>query len=226
MTDRPSLQDDAAFFAARGFGQKIGFGDRPALIVIDYMKAFTDDTMPLGANLDREIAETNRLIDAAHRHNIPVIFTVVAYDEDGFKDAGLWALKQKGVHTLKAGTDGVTLDPRVHREPRDIVLLKKYASSFYGTDLISRLNSRHIDTLIVTGCTTSGCVRATSVDAVQMGIRPIIAREAVGDRSRAAHEQSLFDLDQKYADVLSVDEIITHIDAHYAKQHNQPPRAR
>jgi nicotinamidase-related amidase len=224
MTERRTVEEDTKFFAARGFGQKIGFGDRAALIVIDYMNAFTDPSMPLGANADKEIEQTNRLIDEAHAHNIPVIFSVVWYDEDGFKDAGIWALKQKGVSTLKVGTPGVELDKRLHRQPQDIVLLKKYASCFYGTDIVARLNSRHVDTLIVTGCTTSGCVRATTVDALQNGFRPIVAREAVGDRSVAAHEQSLFDLEQKYADVLPVDEIITEIRKRYAKLHNQPPR--
>ncbi|HEY5607986.1 MAG TPA: isochorismatase family protein [Alphaproteobacteria bacterium] len=224
MTERRTAEEDTKFFAARGFGQKIGFGDRAALIVIDYMNAFTDPSMPLGANADKEIEQTNRLIDEAHAHNIPVIFSVVWYDEDGFKDAGIWALKQKGVSTLKVGTPGVELDKRLHRQPQDIILLKKYASCFYGTDIIARLNSRHVDTLIVTGCTTSGCVRATTVDALQNGFRPIVAKEAVGDRSVAAHEQSLFDLEQKYADVLPVDEIITEIRTRYAKLHNQPPR--
>ena len=224
MTERRTPEEDAKFFAARGFGQKIGFGDRAALIVIDFLNAFTDPSMALGANADNEIRETNRLIDEAHAHNIPVIFSVVWYEEDGFKDAGIWALKQKGVSTLKVGTPGVELDKRLHRQPQDIILLKKYASCFYGTDIIARLNSRHVDTLIVTGCTTSGCVRATTVDALQNGFRPIVAKEAVGDRSVAAHEQSLFDLDQKYADVLPVDEIIAEIRKRYAKLHNQPPR--
>lgn len=224
MSERRTAEEETKFFAARGFGKRIGFGDRAALVVIDYMKAFTDPSMALGSNLDKEIEETNRLIDEAHEHDIPVIFSVVWYDEDGFKDAGIWALKQGGVSTLKAGTLGVELDPRLHRKPSDIVLLKKYASCFYGTDIVARLNSRQVDTLIVTGCTTSGCVRATAVDALQNGFRPIIAKEAVGDRSVAAHEQSLFDLDQKYGDVLGVDEIIGEIRKRYAKQHNQPPR--
>ena len=224
MTEARTPEEDAKFFAARGFGKRIGFGDKPALIVIDYMNAFTDSSMPLGANLDKEIIETNKLIDAAHDQDIPVIYSVVWYDEDGFKDAGIWALKQGGVTTLKAGTPGVELDKRLHRKPQDIVLMKKYASCFYGTDIIARLNSRHVDTLIVSGCTTSGCVRATAVDAVQNGFRPVIAREAVGDRSKAAHDQSLFDLDQKYGDVLGVDEIVTWIRTEYPKKHNRPPR--
>ena len=125
------------------------------------------------------------------------------YNEADLKDAGIWALKQKGVVTLKAGTDEVEIDPRLDFRPTDSLLVKKYASCFFGTDLVSRLVSRRVDTLIITGCTTSGCVRATAVDAVQNGFRPMVVREAVGDRSAAAHEQSLFDLNAKYADVVS-----------------------
>ena len=217
MSVRRTLEEEKKFFASRGFGGRIGFGDRAALIVIDYMNAFTDASMPFGSNLDKEIEQTNRLIDVAHERNIQVIYSVVWYDEDGFKDAGYWAVKMGGVVTLKAATPAVELDRRLHRKPSDIVLLKKYASCFFGTDLGARLNSRQVNTLILTGCTTSGCVRATAVDAVQNGFRPIVAQEAVGDRSVAAHEQSLFDLDQKYADVLSVDEILAEIHKRYAK---------
>ena len=115
--------------------------------------------------------------------------------------------------TLRAGTDGVALDARLERGPRDSILVKKYASCFFGTDLASRLTSRRIDTLVLAGCTTSGCVRATAVDALQHGFRPIVVKEAVGDRSRRAHEQSLFDLQAKYADVVSLDETLPRLRA-------------
>lgn len=222
LPERRGADEDRAFFAARGFGKRIGFGERAALVVVDYMNAFTDPSMALGSNLDMEIEETNRLIDVSRERDIQVIYSVAWYEEDGFKDAGIWALKQGGITTLKAGTPGVELDRRLHREPADIVLVKKYASCFYGTDMVARLNARRVDTLIVTGCTTSGCVRATAVDALQNGFRPIIAREAVGDRSVLAHEQSLFDLDQKYGDVMDVDEIIGEIRKRYAKPHGKP----
>ena len=105
----------------------------------------------------------------------------------------------------------VEIDPRLDFRQSDSLLVKKYASCFFGTDLISRLLSRRVDTVIIVGCTTSGCVRATAVDAVQTGLRPMVVREAVGDRSAAAHEQSLFDLDAKYADVVSLDETLQHL---------------
>ena len=167
--------------------------------------------MPLGANLDNEIAAQKPLIDVAHERNIPVIFSTVIYNDHDLKDAGLWAIKMKGTLTLKAGTEAVKIDPRLDMRPTDSLLVKKYASCFFGTDLVPRLMNQRVDTLIITGCTTSGCVRATAVDAVQSGFRPMVVREAVGDRSAAAHEQSLFDLNAKYADVVALDETLQYM---------------
>jgi nicotinamidase-related amidase len=199
------------FFKSRGFGLRMGFGERPALIAIDLIKAFTDSTRPLGANLDSQIAATSRLIDAAHERRIPVIFSTVRYDDKDLADAGIWALKQRGSITLRNDTDGSVVDPRLPVGPEDSILLKKYASCFFGTDLVSRLVSRRIDTLVIAGCTTSGCVRATAVDALQNGFRPMIVTEAVGDRSQAAHDQSLFDLNAKYGDVVSLDQTLHYL---------------
>jgi len=211
---------DEEFFRERGFGLKIGFGERPALIVIDMINAFTDSAMPLGANLDTQVEAIKPLIAVAHERGIPVIFSTVMYHDAEFRDAGIWALKQKGTRSLKAGTDAVNVDRRLDCRDGDTLLVKKYASCFFGTDLVPRLMTRSIDTLIITGCTTSGCVRATAVDAVQNGVRPMVVREAVGDRSEAAHAQSLFDLNAKYADVVSLDETLQYL---RTVGHNAPP---
>jgi maleamate amidohydrolase len=200
------------FFRARGFGLTIGFGARPAVLVVDFMQGFSEPDMPLGANLDAEIEATVELLTAARAASLPILHTVVYYDEEDFSDAGVWLLKQKGLLSLKAGTSAVELDPRLGRRPDEAVVLKKYASCFFGSDLVSRLNAAHIDTLIITGCTTSGCVRATAVDAVQYGYRPMVVREAVGDRSAPAHKQALFDLEQKYADVVSLKDTIAYVE--------------
>ena len=216
-----SGQADEEFFQQRGFGIKIGFGERPALIVIDMLKGFTDPAMPLGASLDNELEAQKPLLQVAHARRIPVIFSTVVYDEAEAKDAGIWGLKMKGSLTLAAGSEAVKIDPRLDMRAGDILLAKKYASCFFGTDLVARLNSRRIDTLIITGCTTSGCVRATAVDAVQNGFRPMVVREAVGDRSAAAHAQSLFDLNAKYADVVSLDETLQYLKT---VGHNRPDR--
>jgi maleamate amidohydrolase len=207
--------EQAQFFRERGFGLATGFGERPAVLVIDIMKAFTDPSLPLGSNLDRQIAETNRILDAVHAIGAPVFFSYVAYDEPNCADAGIWGEKMTGLYGLTADSPTVALDERLHRAATDAVFLKKYASCFFGTDLVSRLTSRRIDTLVITGCTTSGCVRASAVDAIQYGFRPIVARDAVGDRSQPAHDQSLFDIQAKYGDVLSVDAVVEQL-AQYA----------
>ena len=142
-----SGKDDEEFFKQRGFGIKMGFGERPALIVIDMLKGFTDAKMPLGANLDKEIAAQKPLLDVAHERNIPVIFSTVIYNDHDLKDAGLWAIKMKGTLTLKAGTPAVEIDQRLDMRPTDSLLVKKYASCFFGTDLVPRLMNQRVDTL-------------------------------------------------------------------------------
>jgi maleamate amidohydrolase len=209
MNTKPVLSD-AEFFEQRGFGQKLGFGLRPALLVVDMVRAFTNPEMPLGANLESQIAAIQPLLRIAHDQQAPVIFSTVAYEDEHLRDAGIFGRKQKGSTTLRAGTESVEVDPRLEFRKGDSLLVKKYASCFFGTDLVSRLLTRQVDTLIITGCTTSGCVRASAVDACQIGFRPMVVREAVGDRSRSAHEQSLFDLNAKYADVVSLEETLQY----------------
>ncbi|MGE0260455.1 MAG: isochorismatase family protein [Alphaproteobacteria bacterium] len=210
MVDNPVLSD-AELFSSRGFGMRIGFGDRPALIIIDMANAFTDEKAMLGSNLDGQISATVPLLETAHARKIPVFFSTVRYDDHEMRDAGIWAAKQRGLRTLTADTDGWKIDRRLDFRPSDTLLVKKYASCFFGTDLGSRLVAEGVDTLIITGCTTSGCVRATAIDAVQHGFRPMVVREAVGDRSASAHAQSLFDLDAKYADVVGLDDTVQYL---------------
>jgi len=209
MTTKPILSD-AEFFERRGFGQKLGFGLRPALLVVDMIKAFTNPDMPLGADLEGQIEALQPILRVAHDQQAPVIFSTVAYEDENLRDAGIFGRKHKGSATLRAGTESVDVDPRLEFRKGDSLLVKKYASCFFGTDLVSRLLTHQVDTLIITGCTTSGCVRASAVDACQIGFLPMVVREAVGDRSRSAHEQSLFDLNAKYADVVSLEETLQY----------------
>ena len=210
-TTPPSPVSDAEFFHERGFGFPIGFGARPVLLVVDLTKGFTDANRPLGADLTTQIRATNALLDIAHQKDIQVIFTSVRYDDAQLRDAGVWALKQKGTASLMAAGDGHEVDPRLAMGARDALIYKKYASCFFGTDLVSRLVSARADTLIIVGTSTSGCVRASAVDACQNGFRPMVVREAVGDRSVAAHDQSLFDLQAKYADVVSLEATLAYL---------------
>lgn len=223
MATKVDLTEEKKALEQRGFGLQMGFGERPAVLVVDYLKAFTDPNMTLGSNLDEEIIQTNRVLDTAHEQAVPVLFSVVQYEEKDCNDAGAWNLKHKGSPTLMVGSPGVEIDPRLHRQDDDLIILKKYASCFFGSDLVSRLMARSVDTLIITGCTTSGCVRASAVDALQYGFRPIVVREAVGDRSAPAHEQSLFDIQIKYGDVVSVEEVLDYLQSRSARRHNRPP---
>jgi nicotinamidase-related amidase len=220
MTDSST---DEQFFRERGFGQRLGFGARPALIVIDLINAFTDPELPLGAPLDKVVDSTRRLLASARRAAIPVVFTTIAYEEEDLGGASVWLRKARGSETLRAGTRAVEIDTRLERLPDEPVLVKRYASAFFGTDLVTRLNARQVDTLIVTGCTTSGCVRASAVDAVQYGFVPAVVRDAVGDRSEAAHRQSLFDLEQKYADVVTSAETVAYLAELAETAHGEAP---
>ena len=134
-----SEQQMAAFFASRGFGLRMGFGERPAVVVIDLMNGFTDAAMPLGANLDREIEATRQVLAAARQSDTPIYYTVVYYEEQDYADAGVWILKQSGIRSLAAGTPAVELDPRLERRADEAIILKKYASAFFGTDLIVQI---------------------------------------------------------------------------------------
>ena len=186
-------EDKNAIYEHAQLGHKLGFGKKPALIVVDFQLGFTvPEQSPLAGNLDAEVAATNELIAVARKKDIPVIFTVVGYDPHRQDDAGLWPEKAPSLRMLTIGSDLVKLDPRLNQEPGDLVITKKYASGFFGTYLASTLTMQSVDTAIVTGCTTSGCVRATVMDALANGFRPIVPIECVGDRApRATPSQSV-----------------------------------
>ena len=193
------------------FSNSLGFGERPAVLVIDLCQAFTDPARPLGTDCSSIIAHSNRIMRAARRSGHPVIVSTVRYDSPDFSDAGLWGRKIGGHTDLGADGDGWQFDPRLEVEASDGRLVKKYASCFFGTDLASRLVAARVDTLIICGVTTSGCVRASAVDAIQCGFRPVVVREAVGDRWADAHDQSLRDLAAKYADVGDADAVEAYL---------------
>ena len=209
----PQKEDKHAIYQRAQLGHTLGYGKRPAIVVVDFQIGFTaPERSPLAGNLDAEVAATSKLITAARKKNVPVIFTVVGYDPHRQDDAGLWPEKVPSLRLLKLGSELVELDPRLNRSPEDLVIVKKYASGFFGTYLASTLTMRAVDTVIVTGCTTSGCVRATVMDALAHGFRPIIPVEAVGDRAQEPHDANLFDIGSKYGDVVSTQEVIDYLD--------------
>ena len=200
---------DDGFFNKRGFGLNIGFGNKPALVVVDMLNAFTDPTSPLGMNMPEIVKKINNLVETAGACQLPIFFSVTCYQT--MDDAGIWFLKQKGLKVLIVGTKAVEIDARITKYASSVMIEKHYASTFFGTDFASQLNHRGIDTLIIAGCSTSGCVRATAVDAVSFGFRPVVVSDAVADRSELAHDQSLFDLGMKYADVVYSKQVVQYL---------------
>jgi maleamate amidohydrolase len=196
----------------QGFHGRAGFGNKPALLVIDVNVGFTDPASPLVCELEDVVAAIRRLLDEFRRAELPVVYTTVSYDEGDKVAAAAFIDKIPALLTLAAGSRWVEIDPRIAPLPTEPVLNKLFASAFFGTPLSSLLASAGCDSVVVTGVSTSGCVRATAVDALQHGYRPAVPREAVGDRNPSAHEANLYDIDTKYGDVVGVDEVIAHLE--------------
>jgi len=207
MTNRETTKE---FYGARGFAGRVGFGQRPAVLIVDFIKAFTEVGSPLAADLSSQITATAELLRFARKADVPIVFTTVEYDPS-LKDAGLFVRKVSGLKWLVTGSPWVELHPALNRKEGELIIKKKYASAFFGTELASLLATQRVDTVIVGGCTTSGCVRATVVDALQYGLHAIVPREAVGDRAQQPHEASLFDIDMKYGDVVDLQKALDYL---------------
>ena len=187
------------------FGGQAGFGPRPAVVVVDLNLGFTDPASPLACDLDDVLVATRSLLDVARAHGVPVLFTTIVYDEVASAAAAVFLRKVPALRVLAPGTRWVEIDERLGRRPEEPVIAKAHASAFFGVPLAALLAGR--DTLVVCGASTSGCVRATVVDAMQHGLSPIVPRECVGDRSVRAHEQALEDIGGRYGDVVSAGEV-------------------
>jgi maleamate amidohydrolase len=198
-------------YALAGFGASVTRGRRPAVVVVDFTRGFTEPEFATGADMSEEVRETARLVRAARDAGAPVVFTAIAYGSP--VEGRVWHQKAPGMATLLAGSAAVELDPRLDRRPDEPLVVKHGASAFFGTGLAPLLVGLGVDTLVVCGATTSGCVRATAVDAVQYGFPVLVPRECVADRAREPHEASLFDLQAKYADVVPVDDVTTYLTA-------------
>ncbi len=197
-------------YRSKGFGERSGYGERPALLVVDFINGFTDPSSPLGGDFSSELAVTKLLLTGFRKAGFPRIYTTIEYEHD-FGDAGVFIKKVPSLSVLKKGSPLTKVDQRIAPEDGDHVIGKKFASSFFGTELDRYLKDNKIDTLVITGCTTSGCVRASAIDSLQYGYRTIVVREAVGDRAEGPHEANLFDIDAKYGDVVSVDEVMAYL---------------
>jgi len=192
---------------------RIGFGRKSAVIVIDLLQGYTTEGSALYApGVVACVREVPELLDLARKKNVPVIHTRVLYTPPDYPDGGIWIRKAPVLRDLVPGNPYADFCPEVVPEPGELVIVKQYASAFFGTSLIATLNGLGVDTLIITGCTTSGCIRATAVDTVQHGIRPICVRECVGDRHDGPHEANLFDINAKYGDVISKQETLEYLE--------------
>ncbi len=183
-----------------------GIGDLPALIVVDVVKGFTDPTCPLGSEADEVVAANVALMDAFHKADLPVVLTTVVYRSDN--EATVFRARVPALNLLTPDSEWVRFDPRLPIAATDLQLEKRHASSFHGTDLDNWLKARNVDSVVVTGLTTSGCVRATAVDGLQNNYKVLVPREACGDRDAEAHEANLYDMNAKYADVVSLETVL------------------
>jgi nicotinamidase-related amidase len=206
-----AFEQGAARYARIGYARRIGYGARPALVVIDMARAWTLPGGPFYCDGIEAIVDVVRsLVNAAHEREVPVFFTVTAY-EPGCSDAGVWIDKIPSLSLLTVGSDACRLDERLLRRNEDALLIKKSASAFHRTLLAETLSAMRVDTVIIAGVTASGCVRHTAEDCVAHGFRPIVVRDAVGDRVPGALEWNLFDIDAKVGDVETSDSVLRYL---------------
>lgn len=199
-----------ATYDRAGFGAPVRRGVRPAVLVVDFSYGFTDPAYPTGADMTAQVQAVRQLLEAARTRAVPVIFTTIAYDE-GQRAGVEWLKKAPGLAALELGSRLVEIDARLAPRIDETIVVKTGASAFFGTPLAAMLAGLRVDTLIVTGATTSGCVRASVVDAVQSGYPTLVPRQCVADRAQAPHDANLFDMNAKYADVIDLDEALAYL---------------
>ena len=206
-----SDEDTREIYERARLGGNVALGKRPAVLVVDLSRGFTDPRSTLGSDLTEVVEATNRLLATARESGLPVIFTTIGF-EPNLKDGSLWLQKVPSLGELLVGGEWVEIDPRLGRREEETVILKKGASAFFGTNLPSVLVSQGADTVVLCGATTSGCIRATAVDLLQYGYPTLVPRECVGDRARGPHEANLVDIQAKYADVVPVEEAVSYLE--------------
>lgn len=193
------------------FDTRLGFGKRPAVLVVDFINAYTTPGSPLYAEaVVAAVKETADVVALAREKRAPVIYTRVLYNRNGL-DGGIFVKKVPVLLRMVEGEPLADIVPQLPPAPQDVIINKQYASAFFGTSLAAMLTAQGVDTLILTGCSTSGCIRATAVDGMQYGFRVIVPRECVGDRRPEPHEANLFDINSKYGDVVSKSEVMNYL---------------
>jgi maleamate amidohydrolase len=200
-----------AVYRSAGFTGGFSLGRRPALLIVDLSRGFTDPAFPLGSDADAVVHSTAALLEAARRRSVMVVFTTIAFDE-ATRTATAWVRKAPSLGELEVGSRWVELDPRLGRRPDEPVVVKEGASAFFGTSLQAMLACRRIDTVLALGATTSGCVRASVVDAVQHGYDTFVVTDCCADRAIGPHEANLFDMTAKYADAITAEEVRAYLE--------------
>lgn len=193
------------------FDGRLGFGKKAALLIVDFIRAYTTEGSALfAAPVVEAVKESVDLLQLAREKHLPVIYTKVLYNKNGL-DGGIFVQKVPVLRTLVEGEPMAEIVPELAPNETDVIITKQYASAFFGTSLAMMLTSLGVDTVILTGCSTSGCIRASAVDGMQYGFRVIVPRDCVGDRHPAPHEANLFDINSKYGDVVSKDDVMTYL---------------
>lgn len=193
------------------FDGRIGFGKRPALLIVDFINAYVTEGAPLFApDVVTAVDETIPLLSLAREKEIPVLYTKVLYNKN-YRDGGIFIQKVPVLKTMVEGEPLAEIVPQLTPVESDIIIVKQYASAFFGTSLAATLTSLGADTILLTGCSTSGCIRASAVDGMQYGFRVIVPRECVADRHPGPHEANLFDINSKYGDVVSKGEVMEYL---------------
>jgi nicotinamidase-related amidase len=203
----------ADVYREAGIGSRVGFGQRPAVLVVDLIRGCTDKESPLPAvvDIDPVVEKTCELLRVARQMGIPVVFTTLGPYRADMREVGPIAVKMPGLKVFAEHSPWSQVDPRLEMRPTEFLVWKKWQSAFFKTELQPLLTGLGVDTLIVVGCTTSGCLRATVTDGASHGLRVILPRECIGDRTREVHEANLFDLDAKNADVLTLREVLNEL---------------
>lgn len=198
---------DEAIYKKQKFGQRTGFGESPALLIVDFVNGFTDPEILGGGNIAEAVTATVPLLAFFRSRKLPVAFTRIVYAADG-SDAGIWCEKVPRLRELTETAPQSQVVKELASIPGELIVRKTQASAFFGTPLASVLQARGVDTLVMAGCTTSGCVRASAIDAMSLNFRLVVAADCVGDRALGPHQANLFDLGQKYADLMTAQEVM------------------
>ncbi|MSP51103.1 MAG: isochorismatase family protein [Alphaproteobacteria bacterium] len=208
---------ETAIFKQQGFGKSLGIGEAPALVIVDFVVAFDDPKLFGGGNIHAAVEKTVGLLAFFREHRLPVAYTRYVFAEDG-SDGNLLTAKVPNLKILTEDNPVGFVVRELTPRPGELMVRKRNASAFFQTDFSSWLARLRVDTLVVTGAVTSGCVRATVVDALGYGYRPIVPTDCVGDRAIAPHDAGLFDMQQKYADLYTRDELIAALKPRLGKK--------